>query len=121
MCKIDFGTHVNGRIIDCAFTVAFDARYDPLLAAVKAATYRGIELAGRTEEVLHGVALRVRDAPDADSRLCFAGRTQDDAAERLRAARQIGDDFRRHSSWTALFYIEYHTPLVRPAGRVGQP
>ena len=29
---------VNGRIIDSAFTVAFNPRYDPLLAAVKAAT-----------------------------------------------------------------------------------
>lgn len=28
VCKIDFGTHVEGRIIDCAFTVAFNPRYD---------------------------------------------------------------------------------------------
>ena len=39
--KLDFGTHVNGYIIDCAFTVAFNPRYDPLLAAVKDATYTG--------------------------------------------------------------------------------
>lgn len=31
ICKIDFGTHVNGRIIDCAFTVAFDPKYDQML------------------------------------------------------------------------------------------
>jgi len=44
--KMDFGTHVNGRIIDCAWTVAFNPRYDNLLAAVKAATNEGIRVAG---------------------------------------------------------------------------
>ena len=44
--KFDFGTHINGRIIDCAWTVAFNPRYDPLLAAVKAATNEGIKQAG---------------------------------------------------------------------------
>ena len=33
--KLDFGTHVNGRIIDCAWTVAFNPKYDRLLEAVK--------------------------------------------------------------------------------------
>ncbi|XP_038054288.1 methionine aminopeptidase 2-like [Patiria miniata] len=46
VCKIDFGTHINGRIIDCAFTVAFNPRYDQLLAAVKDATNTGIKEAG---------------------------------------------------------------------------
>ena len=27
ICKIDFGTHVNGRIIDCAFTLAFEPHF----------------------------------------------------------------------------------------------
>ena len=36
--KIDFGTQINGRIIDCAWTVAFNPRYDPLLEAAKEAT-----------------------------------------------------------------------------------
>lgn len=31
VCKIDFGTHIKGRIIDCAFTVAFNPKYDRLL------------------------------------------------------------------------------------------
>lgn len=44
--KLDFGTHVNGRIVDSAFTVAFNPRYDPLLAAVKDATNTGIREAG---------------------------------------------------------------------------
>lgn len=44
--KVDFGTHVNGRIIDSAWTVAFNERYDPLLQAVKEATYEGVKQAG---------------------------------------------------------------------------
>lgn len=44
--KLDFGTHVNGRIIDSAFTVAFNPRYDPLLAAVREATNTGVREAG---------------------------------------------------------------------------
>ncbi|CAB1322687.1 unnamed protein product [Coregonus sp. 'balchen'] len=42
VCKIDFGTHVNGRIIDCAFTVTFNPKYDRLLEAVRDATNTGI-------------------------------------------------------------------------------
>ena len=55
--KVDFGTHVNGnyplitryinfsgRIIDCAWTVAFNPRYDKLLEAVKDATNTGVKV-----------------------------------------------------------------------------
>ncbi|KAK9369267.1 peptidase M24, structural domain-containing protein [Lipomyces kononenkoae] len=44
--KVDFGVHVNGRIIDSAFTVAFDPQYDNLLAAVKDATNTGVKESG---------------------------------------------------------------------------
>ncbi|KAG2451907.1 hypothetical protein HYH02_003682 [Chlamydomonas schloesseri] len=44
--KLDFGIHVGGRIIDSAFTVHFNPKYDPLVAAVKAATNAGIKAAG---------------------------------------------------------------------------
>ncbi len=44
--KIDYGTHVGGRIIDSAFTVHFNPRYDPLVNAVKEATNAGIKAAG---------------------------------------------------------------------------
>ena len=37
VCKIDFGVHVNGYIIDSAFTVAFNDKYDPLLEASREA------------------------------------------------------------------------------------
>ena len=40
--KVDFGVHVNGRIVDSAFTMAFDHTYDNLLTAVKEATNTGI-------------------------------------------------------------------------------
>lgn len=44
--KLDFGTQINGRIIDSAWTVAFDQKYDPLLLAVKEATNEGVRQAG---------------------------------------------------------------------------
>lgn len=44
--KVDFGTQIEGRIIDSAWTVAFDPQFDPLLAAVKEATNAGIQAAG---------------------------------------------------------------------------
>lgn len=44
--KIDFGTHINGRIIDCAFTLAFNPKYDKLIEAVREATNTGIKAAG---------------------------------------------------------------------------
>lgn len=46
VCKIDFGTHINGYIIDSAFTVAFNPIYDNLLMASKEATNAGIKAAG---------------------------------------------------------------------------
>ena len=68
--KLDFGTHIDGmaanvlfhfrfsecqieinitsvfagHIVDCAFTVAFNPMYDPLLAASREATYTGIKV-----------------------------------------------------------------------------
>jgi len=61
--KVDFGTHVNGRIVDCAFTVAMNPKYDNLLAAVKDATYTGIKNAG------------------IDARLCDVGEAIQEAME----------------------------------------
>lgn len=42
--KIDFGVHINGWIVDSAFTVAFDPVYDNLLSAVKDATNTGLRV-----------------------------------------------------------------------------
>ncbi|ORM41175.1 Methionine aminopeptidase 2B [Babesia sp. Xinjiang] len=46
ICKLDFGTQVNGHIIDCAFTVAFDEQYDELIRATQEGTNVGIQHAG---------------------------------------------------------------------------
>lgn len=42
--KVDFGVHINGWIVDSAFTMSFDPNYDNLLAAVKDATNTGIKV-----------------------------------------------------------------------------
>jgi len=44
--KVDFGVHINGRIVDSAFTLTFDPIYDNLINACKAATNAGIKEAG---------------------------------------------------------------------------
>ncbi|PSC68131.1 methionine aminopeptidase 2B-like [Micractinium conductrix] len=44
--KLDFGTQINGRIVDSAFTVAFNPRYNPLLDAVRDATNTGVRESG---------------------------------------------------------------------------
>jgi methionyl aminopeptidase len=44
--KIDYGTHVNGRIIDSAFTLAYNPKYIPLLDATKEATWAAIKMIG---------------------------------------------------------------------------
>ena len=43
VCKMDFGTHVNGYLIDSAWTVAFNPVYDNLLIAAQDATMTGIK------------------------------------------------------------------------------
>lgn len=42
--KVDFGVHINGWIVDSAFTMSFDSTFDSLLAAVKDATNTGIKV-----------------------------------------------------------------------------
>ncbi|AWU75636.1 uncharacterized protein C5L36_0B08790 [Pichia kudriavzevii] len=44
--KVDFGVHVDGYIIDSAFTHTFNPKYDPLVEAVREATNTGIKTAG---------------------------------------------------------------------------
>ncbi|OIW27375.1 peptidase M24A, methionine aminopeptidase [Coniochaeta ligniaria NRRL 30616] len=44
--KVDIGIHINGRIVDSAFTMAFDPMYDNLLAAVKDACHTGVRESG---------------------------------------------------------------------------
>lgn len=44
--KVDFGVQIDGRIIDSAWSVSFNPRYDPLLESVKQATDTGIRHSG---------------------------------------------------------------------------
>ncbi|KAF2872390.1 methionine aminopeptidase 2-like protein [Massariosphaeria phaeospora] len=44
--KVDFGVHINGRIVDSAFTLTFDPTYDNLVNACKDATNTGVKQAG---------------------------------------------------------------------------
>ncbi|PSN68575.1 methionine aminopeptidase 2-like protein [Corynespora cassiicola Philippines] len=44
--KVDFGVHINGRIVDSAFTLSFDPVYDNLINACKDATNTGVKEAG---------------------------------------------------------------------------
>jgi methionyl aminopeptidase len=46
VCKVDFGTHCNGYIIDSAFTVCFDHKFEPLLDSARDGTWAGIKMAG---------------------------------------------------------------------------
>ena len=55
-CEVDFGVQIEGRIIDCAFTIvagrndpqydSVTAKFDPLVEAVRDATNTGIREAG---------------------------------------------------------------------------
>uniref|UniRef100_A0A7S1QD91 Peptidase M24 domain-containing protein n=1 Tax=Alexandrium catenella TaxID=2925 RepID=A0A7S1QD91_ALECA len=46
LMKLDFGVQVEGHILDCAFSLAFDPRHDELMRAVQEATEEGIRNAG---------------------------------------------------------------------------
>lgn len=44
--KVDFGTQVDGYIIDSAFTVAFNPQYENLLLAARESVYECLKIAG---------------------------------------------------------------------------
>ena len=44
--KVDIGVHVNGRILDSAFTLTWEPTYDKLVEAVQAATDTGVRVCG---------------------------------------------------------------------------
>lgn len=46
ICKIDFGVHINGCIIDSAFTYAANPKFDGLKSVVQEATEAGIKASG---------------------------------------------------------------------------
>ena len=58
--KVDFGTHVNGNIIDCAFTASWNEKYKPLVNATKEATWEGIKMAG-PDAVINDISERISE------------------------------------------------------------
>merc|ERR1719460_1653098 len=46
VCKLDFGVQVGGRIVDSAFTIAFNPKYDKIIQATQDGTNTGIKAAG---------------------------------------------------------------------------
>lgn len=51
--KLDFGCQIKGHIIDSAFTVNFNPKYDTLVAAVRAATETGANATPSTPRSFH--------------------------------------------------------------------
>ena len=64
--KIDFGVSINGNIIDSAFTVCFDPKFDPLLNAAKEATNTGVKMAG-IDQRLDEIGDAIQEIYDASS------------------------------------------------------
>ena len=44
ICKIDFGIHFNGYMVDSAFTISFNDKYDKLIECGREATNKGVSL-----------------------------------------------------------------------------
>uniref|UniRef100_A0ACD6ADA0 Uncharacterized protein n=2 Tax=Avena sativa TaxID=4498 RepID=A0ACD6ADA0_AVESA len=67
--KLDFGTHIDGHIVDSAFTVAFNPMFDPLLQATRDATNTGIKVCYL---LFNNVCPSFKEA-GIDARLCDVG------------------------------------------------
>lgn len=59
--KVDFGTHIDGNIIDSAFTYAYDDKFNPLKEASKEAVYNVIKNIGVGSRIseLGGIASEI--------------------------------------------------------------
>ncbi|KIY52366.1 hypothetical protein FISHEDRAFT_56096 [Fistulina hepatica ATCC 64428] len=78
LMKVNFEVRGRGRIVDSAFTMAFDHTYDKLLEAVRAATDTGIQeagidvhlgkLAGYTQETMESYEVEIGGKVYPDSR-----------------------------------------------------
>jgi methionyl aminopeptidase len=64
--KIDFGVSINGSIIDSAFTVCFDPKFEPLLQASREATNVGVKMAG-IDQRLDEIGDAIQEVMDASS------------------------------------------------------
>lgn len=81
--KVDFGTHVAGRIIDSAWTVGGGPAAAPLLAAVREATDAGVAAAG--------IDVRLADVGAAIQEVMEAAEVDTPAGPvRVRSVRNLG-------------------------------
>lgn len=60
ICKIDFGTHVNGMIIDCAFSATFNPEYQNLIEASKEGTWKGIRMS-RPDQLIYDMSVEIQE------------------------------------------------------------
>lgn len=83
---------MNGRIIDCAFTVSFDPKFEPLVEAVREATNAGIREAG------------------IDVRLCDIGET----VEEVMTSHEVpGCFFAKKTKYKLLLKVIFYFHLVQ--------
>lgn len=74
--KVDFGVHVSGRILDSAFTLNFNHKYDKLLEAVRAATNTGVRVSSTESHFIFSYYALVnfsQQEAGIDARLCDIG------------------------------------------------
>jgi len=64
LLKIDFGVHVNGNIIDCAFSCSFDPMHDKLMRCSKEAMETAVKNAG-VDVRISDVAREVQEVIDS--------------------------------------------------------
>lgn len=67
--KIDYGVHIDGNIVDGAFSFSFSDKYDQLIEASKEATWNAIKMAGpdtllydigeNTQEIIEGYEVEI--------------------------------------------------------------
>lgn len=79
--KVDFGVHINGRIVDSAWTMTFNPVYDNLLAAVKDATNTGVRVSDPyLVSLLAHLKAAIQEA-GIDVRMCEIGAAIQEAME----------------------------------------
>lgn len=64
LAKLDFGVHVEGHILDCAFSFTFDPMHDELMEAVREATNVGIRYAG-PDAFVSDIGAQIREVMEA--------------------------------------------------------
>lgn len=60
ICKIDFGVHYNGKIIDSAFSCTFNDNYQPLLKSSREAVQTASKLAG-PDAICNEISEQIRE------------------------------------------------------------